>query len=81
LRLGLSPQGAPMGHAEVTAADWIATARRHSMGAGFAGVLGGLAAWAEPAIDQVSRELPESFPSSVSGPVFEGLHRSARLLA
>ena len=70
-----------MGHGDVTAHAWIAAARRHSMGAGFAGVLSGLAAWAEPAIDQVSRELPESFPTSVSGPVFEGLRRSARVLA
>ena len=81
LRLGLSPAEAPMGHGDVTAHAWIAAARRHSMGAGFAGVLSGLAAWAEPAIDQVSRQLPESFPTSVSGPVFEGLRRSARVLA
>jgi hypothetical protein len=50
------------------------------LGASFDAVLSGLATWAERAIDRVAAELPERFPSSVSGPIFEGLRGSARVL-
>ena len=81
LRLGLSPDGTPVGHDGVTRALWKQSARRQALGSGFDAVLGGLAVWAERAIDVVTAELPERFPSSVSGPVFDGLRRSARLLS
>lgn len=81
LHLGLSPDGTAMAHGAVTAPSWIAAARRHAIGAGFAGVLAGLAAWTEPAIERVSGELPASFPSSLSTAVFEGLRRCARTLS
>ena len=81
LPLALSPQGKPLSHAEVTLQTWQGAAQRHALGSSFDAVLSGLAAWAERAIDQVTAELPERFPSSVSGPVFDGLRRSARALA
>jgi serine/threonine-protein kinase HipA len=80
LRLGLSPSGEPLGHDQITLALWLGAARRSSMGAGFAAVLEGLARWAERAIDSVAAQLPKDFPASVSGPVFEGVRRSARVL-
>ena len=81
LPLGLSPEGTPLGHDGVTLQAWQRAARRHALGASFDAVLSGLAAWAERAVEQVSAELPERFPSSVSGPVFDGLRRSAQRLA
>ncbi len=39
-----------------------------------------LLARVEPAIEDVSKELPARFPDSVSGPVFSGLERAARAL-
>jgi serine/threonine-protein kinase HipA len=81
LSLGLSPDGKAMAHDAVTRQAWQRSAQRHALGASFDGVLDGLASWTERAIEQVSAELPERFPSSVSGPVFEGLRRCARALA
>ena len=81
LPFGLSPDGVPKGHHELTRAAWQDAARRHALGAGFHAVLDGLAAWAEPAIERVSAELPDAFPASVSGAVFEGVRRCARVLA
>lgn len=81
LPFGLSTDGVPMGHHEITRAAWQRAARRHALGAGFDAVLDGLAAWAEPAIERASAELPDGFPTSVSGAVFEGVRRSARVLA
>jgi serine/threonine-protein kinase HipA len=80
LSLGLSPDGKPMSHDGVTLQAWQRAAQRHALGGSFDAVLSGLATWAERAIDRVAAELPERFPSSVSGPIFEGLRRSARVL-
>jgi serine/threonine-protein kinase HipA len=80
LSLGLSPDGKAISHDGVTLQAWQRAAQRHAVGASFGAVLSGLATWAERAIDRVSAELPDRFPSSVSGPVFEGLRRSARVL-
>jgi len=80
LSLGLSPDGRPASHGSVTRQAWQHAAQRHALGASFDAVLSGLATWAEPAIERVTAELPDRFPASVSGPVFEGLRRSARLL-
>jgi serine/threonine-protein kinase HipA len=80
LSLGLPPDGKPTGHDGVTRQAWQRAAQRHAVGASFDAVLSGLATWTERAIDRVSAELPERFPSSVSGPVFDGLRRSARVL-
>jgi serine/threonine-protein kinase HipA len=81
LPFGLSPTGVPTGHHEIARATWQHAARRHALGAGFDAVLDGLSAWAEPAIERVGAELPDGFPVSVSGAVFEGVRRSARMLA
>jgi serine/threonine-protein kinase HipA len=81
LPLGLSPDGQPVTHDGVTRLVWQRAAQRHALGAGFDAVLNGMATWAERAIERVSAELPERFPTSVSGPVFDGLRRSAGLLA
>jgi serine/threonine-protein kinase HipA len=81
LPLGLSPDGRPIGHDGVTLQAWRGAAQRHALGSSFDAVLSGLAAWTERAIERVSAELPDRFPTSVSGPVFEGLRRSARVLA
>lgn len=80
LPLGLTPDGKPIGHDGVTRQAWQRAAQRHALGSSFDAVLSGLATWAERAIDRVATGLPERFPSSVSGPVFEGVRRSARLL-
>ncbi len=81
LPFGLSSDGVPMAHHAFTRATWQRAAQRHALGAGFDAVLDGLCAWAEPAIERVSAELPDGFPASVSGAVFEGVRRSARVLA
>jgi serine/threonine-protein kinase HipA len=81
LPLGLSPDGKPSSHDGVTRQSWQRAAQRCALGSSFDAVLSGLAAWAERAIERVSAELPDRFPSSVSGPVFDGLRRCARLLA
>jgi serine/threonine-protein kinase HipA len=81
LPVGLSPDGQAIGHDGVTLQAWQRAARRHALGAGFDAVLSGLAAWAERAVERVSAELPERFPTSVSGPIFDGLRRCARVLA
>ena len=75
----LSPDGKAIGHAGVTLQAWQRAAQRHTLPR-FDAVLSGLAGWAEHAIERVASELPEHFPASVSGPVFEGVRRSARLL-
>lgn len=80
LRFGLSPHGEALSHDQLTLAQWLDAARRSSMGAGFVAVLAGLAGWAERATDAVAAELPRDFPASVSGPVLEGVRRSARVL-
>lgn len=81
LLFGLSPDGTPTAHAEITRAAWQRVARQQALGAGFDAVLQGLSTWAERAIERVAAELPEGFPTSVSGPVFEGVRRTARALA
>jgi serine/threonine-protein kinase HipA len=80
LSFGLSPDGQTAGHAAITRQAWLQAAQRHALGASFDAVLSGLAAWSERAIERVSADLPERFPGSVSGPVFEGLRRCARML-
>jgi serine/threonine-protein kinase HipA len=80
LSLGLSPDGTPINHDGVTRQAWQRAAQRHALGASFDGVLSGLATWTGRAIDRVAAELPERFPTSVSGSVFDGLRRSARVL-
>lgn len=80
LPFGLSPDGTPRSHHELTRASWLQAARRHALGTGFEAVLDGLAAWAEPAIERVSAGLPDAFAASVSGAVFEGVRRCARSL-
>jgi len=77
----LSPIGDPLTHHEITRQHWLQAARRHAVGAGFEGVLSGLAHWADRAIGSVVAHLPVGFPPSVSGPVFDGLRRGAQLLA
>ena len=81
LAFGLSPDGASTGHHGITRASWQHAARRHAIGAGFDAVLDGLSQWTDQAIERVGAELPDGFPPSVSGPVFEGLRRSAQVLA
>jgi serine/threonine-protein kinase HipA len=81
LLFGLSPDGTPTAHADITRAAWQRVARQQALGAGFDAVLQGLSTWAERAIERVAAELPEGFPTSVSGPVFEGVRRTARALA
>jgi serine/threonine-protein kinase HipA len=81
LAFGLSPDGGPSDHHGITRAAWQRAARRHAVGAAFDAVLDGLSQWADRAIERVSAELPDGFPPSVSGPVFEGLRRSAQALA
>ena len=80
LPFGLSPDGTPKAHGDLTRAAWLRVAQRQAIGAAFEAVLDGLANWAEPAIQRVSAELPDGFPASVSGAVFEGVRRSARVL-
>jgi serine/threonine-protein kinase HipA len=80
LTYGLSPDGQPTGHAAIKRQAWLRVAQRQALGASFDAVLGGLASWSERAIERVSAALPERFPNSVSGPVFEGLRRCARVL-
>lgn len=81
LTFGLSPDGMPTSHHDITRTAWQRAAQRHALGAGFDAVLDGLAAWADPAIERVAAELPDGFPPSVSASVFEGVRRSARALA
>jgi serine/threonine-protein kinase HipA len=66
---------------EVQRRHWNAVAKRNAMGRDFEDVMDEVASRTPGAIAAVAARLPDDFPSSVAGPIFEGLEKQARRLA
>lgn len=60
---------------------WNATAKRNALGLDFEPVITEVLETLPAVLDRVAAELPASFPSQVSGPIFAGLVAQARRLA
>jgi len=80
LAMALRTKNAHYGIGEIQRRHWNEVAKANALGSDFEGVIEKITSMSPSVIESVASQLPPDFPTSVSGPIFDGLLAQAKRL-